>query len=257
MVPAAARTLSRSLHACAWAATAAVAVPAADVVALARDLPATDALRPVDDELRSADVPLVAAALVATTDARFHDRPARVVGRVFDAWLLAAHARSDGERGRHLRFCGVDATHALAQTAIPFDARRARTIRSALLAARLDAELTKAEIVDAYLQRASFGRGVRGVEAAALVYFGRGPRELDVAETALLVSRSQRPTSIVEDAQWAETRGRYVLSLLRQDGVIDDAAYAVAHARVPSAAHALVADAPAASTSTAAPTVAR
>ncbi|HVE82164.1 MAG TPA: penicillin-binding protein 1C [Myxococcales bacterium] len=74
---------------------------------------------------------------------------------------------------------------------------RPRTLRSkvveALRAVQLELRLSKAEILEAYLQFAPYGRNVEGVEAAALSYFGHTARSLSAAEIATLLAVPQDP----------------------------------------------------------------
>jgi len=74
---------------------------------------------------------------------------------------------------------------------------RPRTLGSkvveALRAAQLELRLSKAEILEAYLQFAPYGRNVEGVEAASLSYFGHTARSLSAAEIATLLAVPQDP----------------------------------------------------------------
>ena len=55
------------------------------------------------------------------------------------------------------------------------------------------AQLSKKAILRLYLRLAPFGGNLEGVRAASLVYFGKEPRRLSVAEAALLVALPQSP----------------------------------------------------------------
>ena len=55
----------------------------------------------------------------------------------------------------------------------------ARKIREALLARRLEQELTKDEILELYLNNIYFGRGRYGIEEAARDDFGKSAKDLD------------------------------------------------------------------------------
>ena len=60
-------------------------------------------------------------------------------------------------------------------------------------AARLEWCMSKSEILSLYLKLAPYGGNLQGVRAASLVYFGKEPRRLSVAEAALLVTIPQAP----------------------------------------------------------------
>lgn len=95
-----------------------------------------------------------------------------------------------------------------------------RKLRELVLAYRLDAELTKEEILELYLNFVFLGSGNYGVEAAARDFFGVSARQLDPGQAALLAglvpapSRYQ-PRSHPELAAW---RRAVVLRAMVRDG---------------------------------------
>ncbi|WP_299304982.1 penicillin-binding protein 1C [uncultured Litoreibacter sp.] len=96
-------------------------------------------------------------------------------------------------------------------------------LRQARLALALERRLSKQEILNLYLQRAPFGGNLEGVRAASLAYFGKEPRRLTPAQSALLVAlpqspESRRPDRRPEAAHAARDR---VLERMRNAGVID------------------------------------
>ena len=106
----------------------------------------------------------------------------------------------------------------LADDASPLAARKAR---EALIALQLEANRSKAEILQLYLNDVYYGRGAYGVEAAARVYFGVGAANLDLAHAAYLAGLPQRPSeydSVIDAA--ARARQAYVLSRMVEDGWI-------------------------------------
>lgn len=60
-------------------------------------------------------------------------------------------------------------------------------------AVELERQLSKDEILDLYLMLAPFGGNLEGVRAASLAYFGKEPKRLSLAESALLVALPQSP----------------------------------------------------------------
>src|SRR5208282_390502 len=60
-------------------------------------------------------------------------------------------------------------------------------------ALRLEATLSKREILALYLKLAPYGGNLEGVRAASLAYFGKEPHRLSIAEAALLVAIPQSP----------------------------------------------------------------
>ncbi|WP_433307457.1 transglycosylase domain-containing protein [Actinoplanes sp. CA-030573] len=53
-------------------------------------------------------------------------------------------------------------------------------------AMELEKQLTKQQILERYLNIAPFGNGAYGIYAASQIYFGKKPKDLDVAQSALL-----------------------------------------------------------------------
>src|SRR5882762_1970421 len=125
-----------------------------------------------------------------------------------------------------------------------------RKAHEALLALQLEANRSKAEILQLYLNDVYYGRGAYGVEAAARVYFGISAANLDLAHASYLAGLPQRPASYesVDDAL-ARIRQSYVLSRMVEDGWISRAeasaaatqAIAVIPDQRPPLAHAFVA----------------
>lgn len=106
-----------------------------------------------------------------------------------------------------------------------------RKIREATLAIKLERTLTgtdedefkgKKEILNRYLNRIYFGRGAYGVQAASQAYFGKNVEDIDLADSALLVSRIRAPNSgdPYEDPEEATRRRATVLTRMVTDGYI-------------------------------------
>src|SRR3989440_1389067 len=106
----------------------------------------------------------------------------------------------------------------LADDSAPLAVRKAH---EALIALQLEANRSKAEILQLYLNDVYYGRGAYGVEAAARVYFGIGAANLDLAHATYLAGLPQRPSaydSVIDAA--ARARQTYVLGRMVDDGWI-------------------------------------
>lgn len=68
-------------------------------------------------------------------------------------------------------------------------------LRQIRLALALERRLDKAEILTLYLNHAPFGGNLEGVRSATRAYFGKDPRRLTPAQSALLVALPQAPES--------------------------------------------------------------
>lgn len=105
-----------------------------------------------------------------------------------------------------------------------------RKIREALLARRLEQELTKDEILELYLNHIYFGHGRYGVEEAARDSFGKSAKELTIAEAALLAALPAGPElySPRRDLRRCLARRAFVLEQMRAKGFLNAAQYEAA-----------------------------
>jgi penicillin-binding protein 1C len=97
-------------------------------------------------------------------------------------------------------------------------------------AIQLEERYSKDEILSLYLTLAPFGGNLEGVRAASLSYFGKEPRDLDLAQAALLVALPQSPVKQRPDRHAiAAAKGRdKVLRRMVDEGVIAKSDAAVA-----------------------------
>ena len=88
-----------------------------------------------------------------------------------------------------------EATEAKGEETDPggFDRTISRKLKEALLAIKLERDLSKNEILERYLNTIYLGRGSYGVEAAARRYFAKSADELDVLESATLAGLISSP----------------------------------------------------------------
>ncbi len=102
-----------------------------------------------------------------------------------------------------------------------------RKVPEAALAIRLERQLTKQEILEAYLNTVYFGGGTYGVRAAAEVYFGVEPSELNWGQSALLASLISNPVQYdpTRFPDVARERRRIALKLLLNAGDITQAEF--------------------------------
>jgi membrane peptidoglycan carboxypeptidase len=84
-------------------------------------------------------------------------------------------------------------------------------------ALQLEKELDKQKILERYLNIAPFGNGAYGVFAGSQVYFGKKPKDLTVAEAALLAGMVKAPTSFDPT-----TPSGYPQALDRRNYIIDN-----------------------------------
>ncbi len=99
-----------------------------------------------------------------------------------------------------------------------------RKIREAILARRLEARLSKDEILYLYVNQIFLGYKAYGVQAAAEHYFRKDVSELTLPEIATLAGLPQRPSdySPFSHPAAAKTRRHYVLRRMEEDGYISE-----------------------------------
>ncbi|HET8575318.1 MAG TPA: penicillin-binding protein [Candidatus Paceibacterota bacterium] len=69
-----------------------------------------------------------------------------------------------------------------------------RKIKEAVIAIKMDHEMTKNQILGIYLNVIPYGGNIYGIEEAAESYFGKHAADLDLAESAYLAALPQSPT---------------------------------------------------------------
>jgi penicillin-binding protein 1A len=102
-----------------------------------------------------------------------------------------------------------------------------RKIKEAVLAIKLEQELSKEEILERYLNLVYFGRGAYGVGTAARAYFGKDVSQLSLAEAAYLAGliRAPEAADATRDPEEATRRRLTVLNGMLEEGMIDQAAH--------------------------------
>ena len=153
--------------------------------------------------------------LFAYEDKRFCSPPWRrcaVARRAF----CAIHAQWPSVSG------GSTLTMQVARLLEPRERTFAAKLRQIVRAIEIERTLSKDEILALYLSLAPYGGNLEGIRAASLAYFGKEPRRLTLAESALLVALPQspeqrRPDRSVEAARRARDR---VLDRVAAAGVV-------------------------------------
>ena len=105
---------------------------------------------------------------------------------------------------------------------LSFEKTFVRKFKEILLAFKIEQQLSKDDILEAYLNLVSFGKRAYGVQAAALAYYGKEVDELALAQFAMLAGIPQSPNlgNPVNGPQRALRRRHVVLvSMLRQGSI--------------------------------------
>jgi penicillin-binding protein 1A len=124
-------------------------------------------------------------------------------------------------------------TQQLARNSFPLGGKTIhRKLIEAALAFRIETELTKEEILEAYINRIYFGSGTYGLEAASQVYFGKPASRLNLQESATLAGliRSPNRFSPLNNPEGSIRERNTVLGRMRDLELIDEAQYVKAAA---------------------------
>ena len=161
--------------------------------------------------------PRVVQAFLAAEDRRFETHPGVDV-------LAVARAVRDNLRAGRVVSGASTLTQQLARQLVPRKRTLLGKLQEALWAVRLTVHLSKETILRSYLDRVALGRDLRGVEAAAEVYFGRPARALSLGQAALLAGLARAPESgdpsLYPEA--AQRRTRLVLAAMQRSGALSE-----------------------------------
>jgi penicillin-binding protein 1C len=109
----------------------------------------------------------------------------------------------------------------LARTLVPRERSFLGKANEALWAMRLEAHLTKDEILTQYLNRVPFGNNTFGLEAASQLYFARRTPHLSLGQAAALAALPRGPSAYnpYRRPEALENRRQWVLSRMRLTGL--------------------------------------
>ena len=119
----------------------------------------------------------------------------------------------------------------------------ARKMKEAVLALRVEGELSKEEILEKYLNTVYFGSGSYGVQAAAETYFGVDVEKVTVGQAALLAGIIRNPTGYepFRNPVQAKERRDIALDQMVKEGYVEAAAAdALREEPLPTAPHSLL-----------------
>lgn len=170
---------------------------------------------PGRDLLHPAFVP----GLIATEDARFHEHPG-----VDPFAVLSALADRDDGRVRG----GSSLTQQAVKNALLDRSRTLeRKILEAILSVRAVHGVGRDRILDGYLAKSWFGRGVFGTVAAPHAWFDKTWNEISLSEAALLIGLLKGPANYDPERSpdLARARRNAVLERMLAEGVISLEAY--------------------------------
>lgn len=166
------------------------------------------------------------AAILAAEDERFYQH--RGVDYIGVARAAVSNFASGGMR--------QGASTITMQVARNFFLSKERTLtrkfNEALLAFKIEANLSKDQILALYINQIYLGQRAYGFAAAAQTYFGKHLIDLDLAEVAMLAGLPKAPSRYnpISNPKRAKLRQRYVLRRMRELRLISDEQFSSAEA---------------------------
>ena len=102
-----------------------------------------------------------------------------------------------------------------------------RKLQEQYLALQIEKEMSKEEILEAYMNTINLGQGCLGVQTAATRYFNKDAADLTLSECAVIAAITQNPTNYdpVTNPEKNATRRETVLSNMLDQGYITQAEY--------------------------------
>lgn len=157
-------------------------------------------------------------AVLAVEDRRFYRHPGLDVIGLMRAALTNA-------RAGHIVQGGSTITQQLAKNLfLSHERTYKRKIQEAMLAFWLEYELSKDEILSAYLNRVYLGGGTYGIDAASQLYFNKSALNLDLRESAIIAGMLKAPSrySPIKNPGLTNERADIVLRAMVAAGYISD-----------------------------------
>jgi penicillin-binding protein 1A len=165
--------------------------------------------------------PNLIKAVLSVEDQRFYEHSG------IDFIRIAAAAVRNVQLGRRAEG-GSTITQQLArQSLLTRDKTFRRKLKEVILAAHIEHEYSKNEILEMYLNKVYLGGGFYGAEAASRGYFGKPASNLTVPEAALLAGLIQSPSSYAPtgNMERAIARRNVVLQTMVSSGAISSQDY--------------------------------
>lgn len=163
---------------------------------------------------------------VASEDARFYRH------RGFDVSQIERSLAADIKARAFVRGGSTISQQLVKNAFLSPERTLARKAQEAVLTWRVESVLGKRQLLERYLNIIELGPGIFGVEAAARYWFGKPATELDVLQSAFMVTLTPAPRTVSRRVRSAggiddATRRRMdrVLDIMRRHRVIDNRQY--------------------------------
>jgi penicillin-binding protein 2D len=161
--------------------------------------------------------PYVIQATIAVEDRKFYEHHGFDIKRIIGALAadIKAMAKVQGASTITQQYArNLFLTH---------DKTWTRKLQEALYTIRLEANYSKKQILEGYLNTIYYGHGAYGIEAAARYYFGKHAKDLTLSEAAMLAGIPKGPYyySPLINEKRAKARQKTVLLSMEQSGYIN------------------------------------
>ena len=174
------------------------------------------------DAVKLEDVsPYVKEAFLAIEDKKFYSHHGLHFKGIIRA-VLTNFLKGKATQG------GSSITQQLAKNAFLTPERTfSRKVKEAILTYQIERTYTKDEILERYLNEIYFGSGSYGIKIAADQYFRKDPKDLNIAEAALLAGIPNRPTKYDPNRSLENAlhRQQIILKEMFEDGRITKEEY--------------------------------
>ncbi len=165
--------------------------------------------------------PHVPKAFLAVEDSEFYEHPGVNVMAIVRAFIANMQSGSISQGGSTIT------QQVVKRLMLTPEKSYERKIKEAVLAYRLEKQLSKDDILTIYLNQIFLGNNAYGIEAAARTYFNKHASQLSIAEAAMLAGLPQSPSAYnpLRYPDVAKTRQGHVLRRMRTLGWISDEEY--------------------------------
>lgn len=168
--------------------------------------------------------PLLPKAFLAVEDSEFYEHPGVNLTAIFRAFVANVKSGSHSQGGSTIT------QQIVKRLMLTPEKSYERKIKEAILAYRLEKQLSKDDILTIYLNQIFLGNNAYGVEAAARTYFGKHASELSIAECAMIAGLPQSPSANnpIRHPVAAKKRQEHVLHRMHELEWITDEEYEAA-----------------------------
>jgi len=165
--------------------------------------------------------PRLIEALLAIEDTMFFEHKGINIGAIFRAIF------KDIMAGSLVEGASTITQQLVKNTLLTREKKFSRKIKEVLLSLKIDATLTKEQILERYLNQIYFGHGYYGVKTAARGYFHKELYELTLKEIGILVGLPKAPSFYAPTKNYEPALGRAnrVLTRMHHLGWIEEAAF--------------------------------